>query len=103
MFMVRTQRSIRHISASEWIDEADHVRHHDTVPLAVVLTDLDGFAAINEKHGREAGARVLDLWEKTLSSNVPAGTALARLGGDEYALVLPGSSAENALILLEDI
>ena len=103
MFMVITPRSVRHVSASQWIDEVDHLLHHGTVPVAVALTDLDGFADINDRYGREAGDRVLDLWERTLSTNVPAGTVVVRIGGDEYAIALPGSSAENALILLEEI
>jgi diguanylate cyclase (GGDEF)-like protein len=101
--MVITPLSVTHVSASQWIDEVEHLLHHGTVPLAVVLTDLDGFALVNERYGREAGDRVLDLWEKTLSSNVPAGSVVVRIGGDEYAVALPGSSAENALILLEEI
>jgi len=103
MFMVDTELAVKHISASEWIDAVDRLLHHGTVPLAVALTDLDGFAQINDQYGREAGDRVLEEWEKTLSTNVPVEALLVRLGGDEYGVALPGASAENALILLEEI
>jgi len=103
MFMVDTQLAVTHFSASQWIEAVDRLLHHGTVPLAVGLTDLDGFAVINDTYGREAGDRVLDLWEKTLSSNLPVEAVVVRLGGDEYAVALPGSSAETALILLEEI
>ena len=103
MFMVITQLEVTHVSAAQWIEMVDRELHHGTVPVAVALTDLDGFAVINERYGREAGDRVLAVWEKSLSTNAPAGSLVVRLGGDEYAVALPGSSAENALILLEEI
>jgi diguanylate cyclase (GGDEF)-like protein len=103
MFMVDTQLAVKHISTSAWIEAIDRLLHHGTVPLAVALTDLDGFSPINDAYGREAGDRVLDRWEKTLSNNVPVEAVVVRLGGDEYAVGLPGHTAENALILLEEI
>jgi len=101
--MVDTQLDVPHVSASEWIDRIDRYFHHGAVPVAVALSDLDGFAPINDQHGREAGDRVLTVWEKTLLANVPSDAVVVRIGGDEYAVALPGSSAENALILFEEI
>jgi len=103
MSMVDTQLDVPHVSASEWIDQIDRFFHHGAVPVAVVLSDLDGFGPINDRYGREAGDRVLMAWEKTLLANVPADAVVVRIGGDEYAVALPGSSAENALILFEEI
>ena len=101
--MVITQRSVTHVTPSDWIAALDRMLHHGTVPLAVVMTDLDGFATINDAHGRDAGDRVLDAWEKTLTNNLPVEAVVVRLGGDEYGVALPGHSAETALILLEEI
>src|SRR5207248_11099829 len=103
MFMVITERTIKHVPPSEWIAAVDRMLHHGTVPLALALTDLDGFHDINVTHGRDAGDRVLDAWAKTLSGNVPVEAVVVRLGGDEYAVALPGQSAETALILFEEI
>jgi diguanylate cyclase (GGDEF)-like protein len=103
MFMADTQLDVPHVSAAEWIDQIDRYFHHGTVPVAVALSDLDGFGPINDRHGREAGDRVLMVWEKTLLANVPSDAVVVRIGGDEYAVALPGSSAENALILFEEI
>ncbi|MEY2420542.1 MAG: hypothetical protein QOI95_609 [Acidimicrobiaceae bacterium] len=103
MFMVITQRSVKRVTPAEWTAALDRLLHHGNVPLAVALTDLDGFAVINETHGAEVGDRVLETWEKTLAGSVPAEAIVARLGGDEYSVALPGASAENALILLEEI
>jgi diguanylate cyclase len=46
---------------------------------------------------------VLRAFEQTLTGNLPAEALVARISGDEYAIALPGSGAETALILLEEI
>ncbi len=71
--------------------------------VAVAVTDLDHFAEINESLGRDAGDAVLRSFERTLSGSLPKGAVVARVGGDEYAAVVPGYSAESAVILFEEI
>ena len=83
--------------------ELDGQLHDGNAPLALALTDLDDFAAINARHGRDVGDAVLMAWEKVLRANVPRGGSVARLGGDEFVVVLPGTSAENAVVLLEEV
>jgi diguanylate cyclase (GGDEF)-like protein len=77
--------------------------HGGNAPLALVQTDLDDLIGINERRGREAGDLALAAWERLLDGNLPAGAEVMRLGGDEYAVLLPGLSAESALVLLEEI
>ncbi len=72
-------------------------------PLAVAMTDLDGFLHLNETYGRDAGDRVLAAWADTLTGSLPDDAIIGRLGGDEFAVALPGASSENALILLDEI
>ena len=71
--------------------------------VAVAMTDLDDFHRLNTERGRDAGDRVLAVWVETLTHSLPDDAIVGRLGGDEFALALPGASAENALILLEEI
>jgi diguanylate cyclase (GGDEF)-like protein len=73
------------------------------VPVAVALTDLDAFAAINDGYGRRAADSVLRTYERTLTGSVPPAALVARLGGDEFAVALPDTSAETAVIVLEEI
>jgi diguanylate cyclase len=87
----------------EFLARLERALHHGNVPVALAVTDLDDFAEINERHGHEAGDRVLGAWERVLDSNLPADAEVTRMGGDEYAVLLPGLSAENALILLDEI
>lgn len=77
--------------------------HHGNAPLAVALTDLDEFAAINDTYGREAGDAVLTAWDRVLVANIPKDGSVVRLGGDEFVVVLPGVSGENAVVLLEEV
>jgi diguanylate cyclase len=88
---------------SSFLADLDGLLHHGTAPLALALTDLDGFAAINDSYGRDAGDAVLAAWNRVLEANVPDGGSVARLGGDEFVVVLPATSAENAVVLLEEV
>jgi diguanylate cyclase len=71
--------------------------------VALAVTDLDGLAALNEAHGVEAATRVLTGWQRTLTSSLPDDAVVARISGDEWAVAMPGASAESALIILEEI
>lgn len=74
-----------------------------TIPLAAVLIDLDNFGPLNDALGRDAGDAVLQAFERTLAGSLPKDAIVARIGGDEYAVGLPATSAEAALIILDEI
>ncbi|MFQ1003904.1 putative bifunctional diguanylate cyclase/phosphodiesterase [Modestobacter sp. SSW1-42] len=75
----------------------------DGVRLSAALLDLDHFKAINDTRGHEAGdevlCRVADDWTRAL----PHDAVLARHGGDEFALLLPGFTGPAALELVRRI
>ena len=71
--------------------------------VAVALTDLDRFGELNDLQGREAGDQVLQVWVDTLVGSLPDDAIVGRLGGYEFGIALPNASAENALILLEEV
>lgn len=75
----------------------------DNPPLSVALIDVDGFLAMNQEHGREVGDKVLERVLSALQSQVPEGALVLRVGGDEFAVLLPGSAPEQALLLLEEV
>lgn len=66
-------------------------------PIAVVLFDIDRFKAINDEHGHATGDRIIARFAQALTEGVDAPHEAARLGGEEFALVLPRANAETAL------
>ena len=56
--------------------------------LAVVYLDLDGFKAVNDAHGHEAGDHLLIALAARMKSALREGDTLARIGGDEFVAVL---------------
>ena len=75
----------------------------DRAQLALALTDIDQFKELNDSLGHAAGDSVLRSFERTLTGSLPEDAVVARISGDEYAVALPDTSAEGALILLEEI
>jgi diguanylate cyclase (GGDEF)-like protein len=72
-------------------------------PIAVLYLDLDGFKAINDGYGHEAGDAVLTTIGRRLSQAVRGTDMVARLGGDEFVLLCPGLPATDALRLAERV
>jgi diguanylate cyclase (GGDEF)-like protein len=82
--------------------EARDGLQHDC--LAVIFIDLDGFKAVNDEHGHQAGDALIRSVCLRLSQHCPANATLARVGGDEFAVVLEMPDAQaTALKLAYDI
>jgi len=69
--------------------------------LAVLLVDLDRFRQVNDSLGHQTGDRLLQVVAERLRTVVREGDVLARLGGDEYAVLLRSASASSAEALAE--
>lgn len=72
-------------------------------PLTLAVLDLDHFKTLNDSLGHTEGDRVLRAVERLLSGSLPSGSIIGRIGGDEYAVILPESAAETALILFDEV
>jgi diguanylate cyclase (GGDEF)-like protein len=70
-------------------------------PLSLIMLDVDGFKEINDTYGHEAGDGVLKVLATQLQSSIREIDFLARYGGDEFAVILPETRAEEASILAE--
>ncbi len=65
------------------------------------MIDLDGFKAINDRHGHPVGDATLVHFAATLRRHLRPADTIARLGGDEFALILMNCSGDDACLLLE--
>lgn len=72
-------------------------------PVAFVLLDLDHFKQVNDRHGHRTGDAVLQAFVAIARQRLRGSDALGRTGGEEFGLVLPGTDAEGARVLLEAI
>ncbi len=69
--------------------------------LSVVMADLDKFKAINDTYGHQAGDQVLVAFGQVMQASIRQEDLAARFGGEEFILMLPGTTLEEATILAE--
>jgi diguanylate cyclase (GGDEF)-like protein len=69
------------------------------LPLGLVMLDLHRFKEVNDKHGHPAGDEVLRAAAATLKKALRTSDSAFRIGGDEFAVLLPQTDAEQALAL----
>jgi diguanylate cyclase (GGDEF)-like protein len=77
------------------------VRHDQK--LCIILLDIDEFKLINDHHGHAAGDQVLKQVATVLQDTIREGDVLARWGGEEFAIMLPLTILEDAVIMAERI
>jgi diguanylate cyclase (GGDEF)-like protein len=80
----------------EFHDQCDRARRAD-VPLALATFDLDHFKQINDRHGHAEGDRVLCEFAALLERELRGGDTLARVGGEEFAVVLFGVGLDDGV------
>lgn len=90
-----------------WFEEAAKCeiyrmqRHHH--PVSIVLIDIDHFKTINDQHGHQIGDEVLVILADTICAVCREGDSLARLGGEEFAVLAANTGFTGARRLAERI
>ena len=72
-------------------------------PMSVMMFDLDRFKAINDRHGHALGDDVIQQFCTVVRAGIRSCDLFGRLGGEEFAVVLPGSGVEAAFARAERI
>ncbi|MET0765698.1 MAG: GGDEF domain-containing protein [Blastococcus sp.] len=75
--------------------------HRERTPTCVLIMDLDGFKAINDRLGHPMGDLVLIAFSERLRSVLRASDTAARLGGDEFSIVCENSQPADAEVLAD--
>ncbi len=82
--------------------EIDRSRRHDH-SFSLVMLDIDNFKHVNDTYGHPVGDLALKELAMTLASNKRKSDILARLSGDEFALILPETPLEDGIKAADDI
>ncbi len=72
-------------------------------PLSLLFLDLDGFKSINDHHGHLCGSRALVEAARVIRNSARETDMIARYGGDEFALLLPDTGSDGAVMVGERI
>lgn len=70
-------------------------------PLSVAIIDLDNFKSVNDEHTHLVGDQVLRRSAAVLAEAIRGSDELVRMGGEEFALLMPGTSAAEAVTVCE--
>jgi diguanylate cyclase (GGDEF)-like protein len=112
---IRLIESVRSLSLTDSLTGLANRRHMDVVmehawsaarrgeALAVMVMDLDGFKAVNDAQGHQAGDRVLCQVADVLRSEARGSDVVVRFGGDEFLAILPGGNAAAAHALADRV
>ncbi|HUE01290.1 MAG TPA: diguanylate cyclase [Bryobacteraceae bacterium] len=70
-------------------------------PLSVCICDIDKFKSINDTHGHASGDEILASFGRLVGDGIRKGDVAGRIGGDEFCIVLPNTTADSAGPLIE--
>jgi diguanylate cyclase (GGDEF)-like protein len=87
----------------ERIEQAMLQAQRDKAPIAILLMDLNRFKEINDTLGHFYGDYLLQMIAPRLRKSIRKSDTIARFGGDEFAVVLPGVELEQAINIAEKI
>ena len=87
----------------EALEQELKLGHYLSYPVALVMVDADHFKRINDTFGHPAGDKVLMALGEALRNNTRSSDVCARLGGEEFAVLLPRCNEAGAVALAEKI
>lgn len=70
-------------------------------PLSLLMVDIDHFKHVNDQYGHNAGDAVLIEFCRTIKSALRKNNSFGRIGGEEFAIILPETTLENAIVVAE--
>ncbi|CAG0933915.1 GGDEF domain-containing protein [Geobacter sp.] len=109
----RTEEQLRHLSIHDpltgvynrmyFTEEMERLERGRHYPVSIIVADLDGLKQVNDTQGHAAGDRLIQAAAQVLKDGVRADDVVARIGGDEFAVILSDTTAASAATVLERI
>jgi diguanylate cyclase (GGDEF)-like protein len=90
-------------SLVEFMEQEFKVAMRYRVPLSVVMFDIDDFKQINDTFGHSVGDQVLQCLTQVVRAKLRSADVIGRYGGDEFVILCPHTSAQEALPIAERI
>ncbi|MCS6829426.1 MAG: diguanylate cyclase [bacterium] len=94
---------LNHRALQDKLVEMSAAASHREQTFSFALLDIDHFKRFNDTYGHRAGDEVLRLVAQVLRDNAPAGSLVARYGGEELSIVMPGYGLEDAIRVAEKL
>jgi diguanylate cyclase (GGDEF)-like protein len=94
-------KNLRYLRARLEEEHAASQRTH--LPVALLMVDLDHFKRVNDRFGHPEGDRLLRAVSNALASVARHGETAARVGGEEFAVLLPGATGNDAFAAAERV
>lgn len=88
---------------SEFVQWRNSLGQDSEYGLCLAICDVDHFKRINDTYGHLAGDKVLKILAKEISSRLRKTDFVARYGGEEFAIIMPGTSLEDAEPLINSV
>lgn len=87
----------------EYGEPAFSLARRNGTPLSMIMADIDRFKYINDKFGHAAGDTALRHFGELISENRRSEDIVARVGGEEFAIILPGTDLRDAMAIADQL
>ena len=106
LYLATTDNLTSLANRARFLDVFERERNHAerfSGEFSILLLDLDDFKRVNDRFGHDIGDEVLKFTAATLQHRVRKTDLACRIGGEEFAILLPGTNLGRAIVVAEDI